>query len=254
VKHSIFASALLVIAAVLVVCSAKEKITELKTPDQKVSYMLGQDMGSYLKRLGVTIDKAALFQGIDDTLSGNKPLLTEEQNFAVKQEFSKKMQDEQMAKTKTAGEKNGKEGAAFLAKNKAEKGVITTASGLQYIVLKEGTGEKPKATDMVTVNYRGTLIDGKEFDSSYKRGQPATFPVTGVIPGWTEVLQLMKAGGKVKVFVPANLGYGERGAGADIGPNATLIFEIELMSIGAPKTPAAAPAAPAAPTAKPKAK
>jgi FKBP-type peptidyl-prolyl cis-trans isomerase FklB len=225
----------------LVSCSAKEKITELKTDDQKISYMLGQDMGSYLKKMGANIDKAALFQGIDDTLSGAKPLLTPEQVVTLKEAFGKKMQEEQMAKAKVAGEKNVKEGAAFLEKNKAEKGVITTASGLQYTILKEGAGPKAKATDMVTVNYRGTLIDGKEFDNSYSRGQPATFPVTGVIPGWTEALQLMNAGSKAKLVIPSNLAYGERGAGQDIGPNSTLIFEVELVSIAPAKESAQPP-------------
>jgi FKBP-type peptidyl-prolyl cis-trans isomerase FklB len=224
-------------------CFAKDKVTELKTQDQKVSYLLGLDMGSYLKKMGITIDQAALFQGIMDTLSGKKPLLTQEEATTLKQEFGKKMQDEQMAKAKAAGEKNTKEGAEFLEKNKSEKDVVTTASGLQYKILTQGTGAKPKATDMVTVNYKGTTIDGKEFDSSYKRGQPATFPVNGVIPGWTEALQLMNVGTKAKLFVPSSLAYGERGAGPDIGPNSTLIFEVELLSIGAPAAAAAAPQA-----------
>jgi FKBP-type peptidyl-prolyl cis-trans isomerase len=220
----------------LVSCSTKQRITELKSQDQKVSYTVGQDMGSYLKQMGITIDKAALFQGIEDTLTGQKSLVTPEEALKIKQEFSKNMQDAQMAKAKAAGEKNSKEGVAFLEKNKGEKGVVTTASGLQYIILKDGTGPKPKPTDMVTVHYKGTTIDGKEFDSSYKRGQPATFPLNGVIPGWTEGLQLLNAGAKAKLFVPSNLGYGERGAGQDIGPNQTLIFEVELISIQPNKT------------------
>jgi FKBP-type peptidyl-prolyl cis-trans isomerase FklB len=243
-KKSIIAITLSTVLLAMFGCSAKAKLTELKTQDQKVSYMLGQDMGSYLKKMGITIDKAALFQGIEDTLNSNKPLLTPEQVMTLKQEFGKKMQDEQMAKAKVAGEKNVKEGAAFLEKNKAEKGVVTTASGLQYTIITPGTGPKPKSTDMVTVHYRGTTIDGKEFDSSYKRGQPATFPVTGVIPGWTEALQLLNVGTKAKLVVPASLAYGERGAGPDIGPNATLIFEIELVSINAnPNTATPPPAA-----------
>jgi FKBP-type peptidyl-prolyl cis-trans isomerase FklB len=212
-------------------CSAKKGVSELKTLDQKVSYAFGKDMGAYLKSMSITIDKEALFQGIEDTLEGKKSMLTPEQITAIKQEFGKKMQEEQMAKAKAAGEKNIKEGEVFLEKNKAEKGVTVTASGLQYTVLTPGAGAIPKATDVVTVNYRGTLIDGKEFDSSYKRGQPATFPVNGVIPGWTEMLQLMKIGEKVKVVIPSKLAYGERGAGQDIGPNATLVFEVELLAI-----------------------
>ena len=222
-------------------CSSNHKVTELTTQDQKVSYMIGLDMGSYLKKMDFKVDKAALIQGIEDTLSGGKILFTPEQIATLKQEFGKKMQDEQMAKAKVAGDKNEKEGAEFLEKNKKEKGVITTASGLQYQIITQGTGAKPKATDVVTVNYRGTTVDGKEFDSSYKRGQPATFPVTGVIPGWTEALQLLNVGTKAKLVVPANLAYGPRGAGPDIGPNATLIFEIELISASPNPNPATPP-------------
>ncbi len=223
-------------------CSSDKKVTELTTQDQKVSYMFGLNMGGYLKKLGINVDRAALFQAINDTLDGHKALMTQEQVTAVQQEFSQKMQEKQMAESKAAGEKNTKEGSEFLAKNKTEKGVVTTASGLQYSITKEGTGPKPKATDMVSVNYRGTFIDGKEFDNSYTRGQPATFPVTGVIPGWTEALQLLPVGTKAKLFVPGNLAYGERGAGQQIGPNKTLIFEIELLSIQ-PNPAAAAPTA-----------
>ncbi len=134
---------------------------------------------------------------------------------------------------KLAGDANQKEGAAFLAANKTKEGVVTTSSGLQYKILKQGDGPKPTATDSVVCNYKGTLINGTEFDSSYKRGQPATFPVNGVIKGWTEALQLMPTGSKWQLFVPADLAYGARGAGQDIGPNATLIFEVELLSIQA---------------------
>jgi FKBP-type peptidyl-prolyl cis-trans isomerase FklB len=243
VKKSIIIITLSALFLTLFGCSAKAKVTELKTQDQKISYMLGQDMGSYLKKMEITIDKAALFQGIEDTLNGNKSLLTPEQVIALKQEFGKKMQDEQMAKAKVEGEKNTKEGSAFLEKNKSEKGVVTTASGLQYTIITQGTGPKPKSTDVVTVNYRGTTIDGKEFDSSYKRGQPASFPVTGVIPGWTEALQLLNVGSKAKLVIPASLAYGERGAGPDIGPNATLVFEIELISINAKPSAATPPPA-----------
>jgi FKBP-type peptidyl-prolyl cis-trans isomerase len=225
-------------------CSSKDSVITLTTEDQKVSYMIGLDMGAYLKNMGFTIDRAAFIQGITDTLLGRKHLMDPAELAKLKEEFGKKMQEKQMAKAKVAGEKNVKEGAEFLAKNKTEKGVVTTASGLQYIIIKEGAGPKPKPADMVSVNYRGTLVDGKEFDSSYKRGQPATFPVTGVIPGWTEALQLMNVGTKAKLFIPSNLAYGERAPSPDIGPNSTLIFEIELLEI---KAPAATPNAPAAP-------
>jgi FKBP-type peptidyl-prolyl cis-trans isomerase FklB len=148
-------------------------------------------------------------------------------------QFEKDMEQKQ----KELGEKNKTEGTKFLEENKKKPGVKTTASGLQYKVEKEGTGPQPKGTDMVTVNYRGTLIDGTEFDSSYKRGQPATFPVNGVIKGWTEALQLMKKGAKYQLFIPSNLAYGERAMGPDIGPNSTLTFEVELMDVKPPPAP-----------------
>jgi FKBP-type peptidyl-prolyl cis-trans isomerase FklB len=145
--------------------------------------------------------------------------------------FQKEMMAKQEVLAKKLGEKNKKEGEAFLAENKKKEGVKTLPSGLQYRVIKEGTGRKPKATDKVLTHYRGTLIDGTEFDSSYKRGTPTSFKVNEIIPGWTEALQLMKEGAKWQLFIPSNLAYAERGAGRDIGPNATLIFEVELISI-----------------------
>ena len=146
-------------------------------------------------------------------------------------EVQKQMQAKQQEKLKEAGDANKKEGEAFLAANKGKEGVVILPSGLQYKILKEGAGPKPTASDSVVCNYRGTLINGAEFDSSYKRGQPATFPVSGVIKGWTEALQLMAVGSKWQLFIPSELAYGERGAGADIGPSSTLIFEVELLSI-----------------------
>jgi len=202
---------------------AKAK-TELKTPSEKASYALGLDIGASLKRFRSGIEFNALFRGIEDSLKGNKPLLTPQEAAAIKREFFKKIQEE-------LAEKNLKEGEAFLAENKKKKGVITTASGLQYMVLREGNGPKPKATDRVRVHYRGTLLDGTEFDSSYQGGEPATFQVQGVIAGWTEALQIMKVGSKYRLFIPSNLAYRERGAGQKIGPNATLIFEVELLAI-----------------------
>lgn len=209
---------------------AAEK-TALKTEKDKISYSIGLNIGSNLKRDSIDIDEDALTKGIKDGLSGSKPLLTEKEVQETMQAFQKTMMAKQAEKMKTMAEKNKKEGEAFLAENKKKEGVKTTSSGLQYKVIKEGTGKMPKATDTVTVNYRGTLIDGTEFDSSYKRNEPTTFPVNGVIPGWTEALQMMKTGSKYQLFIPANLAYGDRGAGQQIGPGATLIFEVELISV-----------------------
>jgi FKBP-type peptidyl-prolyl cis-trans isomerase FklB len=170
-------------------------------------------------------------------MSGGKPLLTEQEIKDVITALQKDLQAKQQEKMRVLAEKNKKEGESFLAENKKKDGVITLASGLQYKIIKNGGGKMPKATDSVTVNYRGTLIDGTEFDSSIKRGQPATFQVSGVIPGWTEALQLMREGSKWQLFIPSNLAYGERGAGGSIGPNAVLIFEVELISINKPEKP-----------------
>ena len=192
---------------------------------------MGMDLGNQLKMRSVDIDPALLERGLRDALSGGKTLLTEEEAKAVITELQKAMVAKMAAAAKAAGEKNKAEGEAFLAANKAKEGVVTLPSGLQYKVLTAGTGKAPTLEDTVVCQYRGTLVNGMEFDSSYKRGQPATFPVKGVIKGWTEVLQLMPVGSKWQVFIPPALAYGERGAGQDVEPNATLIFEIELVAI-----------------------
>ncbi|MBI3754671.1 MAG: FKBP-type peptidyl-prolyl cis-trans isomerase, partial [Deltaproteobacteria bacterium] len=168
---------------------------------------------------------------IKDALSGGKPLMTDKEIQETMTAFQKEMTAKQAGRAKVLGEKKKKEGETFLAANKKKEGVKTTSSGLQYKVIKAGSGAKPKTTDSVTVNYRGALIDGTEFDSSYKRGEAATFPLNGIIPGWVEALQLMPVGSKWQLFVPFNLAYGEHGQGREIGPNATLIFEVELISI-----------------------
>lgn len=202
----------------------------LKTEKDKFSYALGMNLGNSLHKQSVPVDPVILQRGLKDALAGKTQMTEEEARgaiMAVQTEMRKKMEESRQA----AGGVNKKEGEAFLAANKTKEGVVTLPSGLQYKVLKEGSGPKPSATDSVVCNYRGTLIDGKEFDSSYKRGEPATFPVNGVIKGWTEALQLMPVGSKWQLFVPADLAYGDRGAGADIGPGATLVFEVELMSI-----------------------
>ena len=203
----------------------------LKTQKDKVSYSIGMDIGMTLKNQSIDVDPAILARGIRDSLTGQKPLMAEQEISETITTFRKEMTAKQQEAMKQVAEKNKKEGEAFLAENKKKDGVKTLPSGLQYKVIKAGKGKKPKATDTVTVDYRGTLIDGTEFDSSYNRGTPATFAVNGVIPGWTEALQLMEEGAKWQLFVPSNLAYGERGAGGQIGPNATLIFEVQLISI-----------------------
>ena len=203
----------------------------LKSQKDKISYIIGMDIGRNLQKGSIDFDPDILAKGIKDALSGGKPLLAEQEIRETTAVFQKELMAKQEEVAKKLGEKNKKEGEAFLAENKKKEGIKTLPSGLQYKVIKEGTGKKPKITDTVTTHYRGTLIDGIEFDSSYRRGKPASFPVNGVIPGWTEALQLMGEGAKWQLFVPPNLAYGERGAGRDIGPNATLIFEIELISI-----------------------
>jgi len=203
----------------------------LKDQKEKISYIIGMDIGTNFKRQSIDIDPDILGRGIKDGLSGAKPLLSEQETKEVLAAFEKVMRAKQEESRKAIGEKNKKEGEVFLAENKAKEGVKTAPSGLQYKVIKPGTGKKPQATDTVTVHYRGTLADGTEFDSSYRRGKPATFPVSGVIPGWTEALQLMEEGAKWQVVIPSKLAYGEQGSGQAIGPNATLIFEVELISI-----------------------
>jgi FKBP-type peptidyl-prolyl cis-trans isomerase FklB len=204
-----------------------EETLVLKNQKEKVSYIIGMDIGGNLKRQSVDVDQNILVKGIRDGLAGAKPPLTDQEIQETMIVFKREM----AAKWEEMGKKNKAEGEAFLAENKKKEGVKTLPSGLQYKVIKVGTDKKPKLSDSVTSHYRGTLIDGTEFDSSYKRGQPVTFPVSGVIPGWTEALQLMGEGAKWQLFVPSNLAYGERGTGGIIGPNATLIFELELVSI-----------------------
>jgi len=181
----------------------------------------------------VDVDPAIFLRGVKDALSGSKALLTDEEIKSTLTILQTQLQKQQEETMRQAAEVNKKAGDAFLAENKTKEGVVALPSGLEYKILTPGTGPKPAATDTVVCNYRGTLIDGKEFDSSYKRGQPATFPVSGVIKGWTEALQLMPVGSKWQIVVPGDLAYGDRGAGPDIGPGSTLIFEVELLSIQA---------------------
>lgn len=228
-KRSLVIIMCMVLAASTVFAEEKQALT---TQKEKLSYAIGIDMGTSLKKNAIDVDPDILFKGIKDALSGGKQLMTEQELKETIQAAQKELMAKQQEKMKALAEKNKKEGEEFLAANKKKKGVKTLPNGLQYKVLTEGKGKMPKATDTVTVNYKGTLIDGTEFDSSYKRKEPATFPVSGVIKGWTEALQLMRVGSKWELFVPADLAYGERGTmGGPIGPNAVLIFEVELLSI-----------------------
>jgi len=203
----------------------------LKTAKDKISYAIGADLAGKLKSQSIDVDPVLLSRGLRDAFAGTKPLMTQDEVRSALTDLQNQLRQKQMAMVKELGEKNKKDGDAFLAENKGKEGVVALPSGLQYKILKAGDGEKPKSTDTVVCNYRGTLLNGKEFDSSYKRGQPATFPVSGVIKGWTEALQLMPVGSKWQLFIPPDLAYGDRGAGNDIAPGATLIFEVELLSI-----------------------
>jgi FKBP-type peptidyl-prolyl cis-trans isomerase FklB len=203
---------------------------DLKDPKAKTSYAIGVDIGNNFKKNEIEIEPKALAAGFLDALAG-KPALTEDEVKATLEALRQQMMSKMMAKQAETGTNNQKEGVDFLAANAKKEGVKTTASGLQYKVIKSGTGKQPKATDTVKTHYHGTLINGEVFDSSVQRGEPVEFPVNGVIPGWQEALQLMKVGDKWQLFVPSALAYGERGAGGKIGPNAALIFEVELLEV-----------------------
>jgi len=201
--------------------------------NQKLSYAIGLDVGNSLKTLGSDIDRAAFVEAMNSQLDGKVSRLDATEAGKVKQEFFQKRAAKQAEERQAKASENKALGEKFLAENGKKEGVITTDSGLQYEVVSMGDGAKPKATDKVKVHYSGTLLDGTEFDSSYKRGQPISFPLNGVIKGWTEGVQLMPVGSKFKFFIPSDLAYGENGAGATIAPNSTLIFEVELLAIEA---------------------
>jgi FKBP-type peptidyl-prolyl cis-trans isomerase FklB len=209
---------------------ADEKV-ELKDEKDKESYSLGYQFGQSFKEQGVEINLDIYASGIKDAFGGKEPKMSQEEIRATLTSLQQRLMASRQKELKEKGAKNLEDGKKFLAENKKKEGIKTLPSGLQYKVLTQGSGKMPKAEDTVTVNYKGTLIDGTEFDSSYKRGQPATFQVKGVIKGWTEALQLMKEGSKWQLFIPPELAYGVWGAGRDIGPNSTLIFEVELLSI-----------------------
>ncbi len=226
----------------------------LTTPKDKASYAIGMNIGKGMHQQSVDVDPTIFMRGLKDGLAGGKTLMTDQEAQATLSALQQDVRKKAEETAKIQGDANKKEGDAFLSANKSKEGIITTPSGLQYKVLQQGTGPKPTVNDTVVCNYRGTLLNGKEFDSSYKRGQPATFPLGQVIKGWTEALQLMPVGSKWQLFLPPDLAYGDRSAGPDISPNSTLIFEVELMSIKPPDKPAAGqPTAqpPANPAAKP---
>ncbi len=213
------------------ICVAEDAV--LKTQKDKVSYIIGTIVARDVQSQGLDLNADLFMKGFRDVLSGAKPAVSDKDAQETMNAFRHEMDAKKQATKKKTAEENKKKEEAFLSQNQKKEGVHTLESGLQYKVMKEGSGSKPTLYDKVTVNYRGTFIDGTEFDSSYKRNQPATFPVTGVIPGWTEALPLMKTGSKWQIFVPAKLAYGEAGAGGGaIPPNATLIFEVELLSLG----------------------
>ena len=206
---------------------------DLKDPKQRASYCIGADIGGNFKKQEIDVDAKALAAGLNDSLAG-KPALTEAEMKETMNDFRTQMMAKMQAKQKTEGEKNVKDGEAFLAANAKKEGVKVLPSGLQYKVLKAGSGKSPKATETVKVHYHGTLIDGTVFDSSVEKGMPATFGVSQVIPGWIEALQLMKEGDKWQLVIPSKLAYGERAPGGKIGPNSVLVFEVELISIEKP--------------------
>lgn len=231
-KSLLLPSALaLALAATFSATPATAADPSLKTDRDRHSYMVGMMYGRQLQEIKDDIDLAMLQKGLADTFAGGKTLLSEEEMQQAFTEFNQRVQQARAERQQKAAGENLKKGEEFLAKNKSAEGVKATESGLQYQVIKEGSGPKPKENDQVKVHYVGTTIEGKKFDSSIDRGQPATFPLNGVIAGWTEALQLMPVGSKYKLFIPGNLAYGERGSPPNIGPNEVLIFEVELLEI-----------------------
>jgi peptidylprolyl isomerase/FKBP-type peptidyl-prolyl cis-trans isomerase FklB len=222
------------VSTVLGLCLTVPVISQgegLQTFEEKLSYSMGFEVGSYFKAAGGDIKKDLLVSGIEAAYNGDKPLLTDEEMLAVKKEYAEKMQKQQMAQLEEMKAANLAAGVAFLEENKKKTGVMVTESGLQYEVIKEGTGDKATAEDTVKVEYVGTLIDGTEFDSTAKHGEPAEFQVGQVIKGWAEALQMMNAGSKLRLAIPSDLAYGEQGAAPRIQPNSVLVFDVELLEI-----------------------
>ena len=222
---------------------AVEEVSPLASLDQRLSYIVGENMAAQFTRDGITLDTDSLALAVADVVAGNEPRLSEEDKRNTIAEIQARGQAKQKAESDALAAKNIEEGAAYLAENGKKEGVTTTESGLQYKEVTAGEGETPSENDTVTVHYKGTLVDGTVFDSSYDRGQPATFPVNGVIPGWIEALQLMNVGDKFELAIPSDLAYGPGGTGPVIGPNAALIFEVELLEIAKAETSEEAPAA-----------
>lgn len=227
-RHTLLAAATVTALGVSGAAVSKDKLDNER---EKASYMVGMQIGGSLQQIKDEIDLPILFQAIETTLKGGNHLLTPEAAAEVQKSFAERLQAKHQAEQQALAKKNKEEGDAFLASNKSKSGVKTTASGLQYQVVTQGKGQKPAATDTVKVHYTGTLLDGTKFDSSVDRGEPATFALNAVIPGWTEALQLMPVGSKYTLWIPADLAYGDRGTPGPIGPNATLRFEVELLEI-----------------------
>lgn len=227
----LIAASICFIPAVVWSADADKDALKLESFKDKLGYSMGLDVGNYFKKIGDEITFEALMQGLNDAYQGKEPALSAEEIASVQKEFGQKMQAKQQGELERIKEENKEKGAEFLAENKEREGVITTESGLQYELLEKGDGATPKATDRVKVDYVGTLIDGTEFDSSIKRGEPAIFGVDQVIPGWSEALQLMEVGSKYKLYIPSDLAYGEKGAPPVIEPNSVLVFEVDLLGI-----------------------
>jgi len=224
-------SRLLAVALVATVSSAPVFAQELETDMDRLSYTVGMDIGNSLSEQGLDLDLDLVVQALRASFNGEETLLTREEALAERDKFMQRRQQELEAQRDVDGQRNLEEGQAFLAQNAERDEVTETESGLQYRVMTQGEGASPAATDQVTVHYRGTLLDGTEFDSSYARGEPATFGLNQVIAGWTEGVQLMQEGAKYEFFIPADLAYGEQGRPGPIGPNSTLIFEVELIEV-----------------------
>lgn len=231
-KNVIRAGSVIILSTALFACNNENNTNQkLETLKQKASYSYGVDVATRLKQQGVDLDIVALNRGIADAYNGDALAMDDASRLQAKTDFQAELRDSMLKKQEEIAAKNLAEGKAFLEENAKKPGVITTESGLQYKILATGDGAQPKATDTVTTNYRGTLIDGREFDSSYKRNKPASFPVSGVIKGWTEALQLMHVGDKWQLFVPSELAYGATKRSELIDANSTLIFEIELLDV-----------------------